>query len=149
MWNSSLKLFPSSKIDFWPFLKLQKMEFGLQKIAWNWFIWFHEFFWHGLIIIIWPTMYLLHYLSIFGLLWTQRSKAASWFGMSMLAQGWVSRDGSDIMLVNGIKVDAKVLFWKIGWLILAMDSVIDRKKHLAISNITINLTKLCLSLNFL
>ena len=24
----SFKLFPSSKIDFWPFLKLQKMEFG-------------------------------------------------------------------------------------------------------------------------
>ena len=33
-WNcisSSFKLFPSSKNDFWPFLKLQKMEFG-QKI---------------------------------------------------------------------------------------------------------------------
>ena len=30
-WNcisGSFKLFPSSKIDFWPFLKLQKMEFG-------------------------------------------------------------------------------------------------------------------------
>ena len=27
----SFKLFPSSKNDFWPFLKLQKMEFG-QKI---------------------------------------------------------------------------------------------------------------------
>ena len=23
--------FPSSKIDFWPFLKLQKMEFGQKK----------------------------------------------------------------------------------------------------------------------
>ena len=36
-WNcifDSFKLFPSSKIYFWPFLKLQK---------WNWFIWFHEF----------------------------------------------------------------------------------------------------------
>ena len=34
LWNyifGSFKLFPSSKIDFWPFLKLQKMEFG-QKI---------------------------------------------------------------------------------------------------------------------
>ena len=30
-WNcisGSFKLFPSSKIEFWPFLKLQKMEFG-------------------------------------------------------------------------------------------------------------------------
>ena len=27
----SLKFFPSSKIDFWPFLKLQKMEFGQKK----------------------------------------------------------------------------------------------------------------------
>ena len=26
--SGSFKLFPSSKIDFWPFLKLQKMEFG-------------------------------------------------------------------------------------------------------------------------
>ena len=28
----SFELFPSSKIDFWPFLKLQKMEFGQKKI---------------------------------------------------------------------------------------------------------------------
>ena len=37
-WNcifGSFKLFPSSKIDFWPFLKLQKMEFGQKKI----FLW--------------------------------------------------------------------------------------------------------------
>ena len=32
------------KIDFWPFLKLQKIEFGLQNYLWNWLIWFHEFF---------------------------------------------------------------------------------------------------------
>ena len=38
------KLFPSSKIDFCPFLKLQKMEFGQNNYSWNWFIWFHEFF---------------------------------------------------------------------------------------------------------
>ena len=47
MWNcifGSFKLFPSSKIAFWPFLKLQKIEFGEQKISWNWFIWFHKFF---------------------------------------------------------------------------------------------------------
>ena len=34
LWNcifGSFKLFPSSKIDFWPFLKLQKMEFGKKK----------------------------------------------------------------------------------------------------------------------
>ena len=28
-WNC---IFPNSKVDFWPFLKLQKMEFGLKKI---------------------------------------------------------------------------------------------------------------------
>ena len=27
----SFELFPSSKIDFWPFLRLQKMEFGQKK----------------------------------------------------------------------------------------------------------------------
>ena len=27
-----LKLFPSSKTDFWPFLKLPKMKFGQNKI---------------------------------------------------------------------------------------------------------------------
>ena len=27
----SFKLFPSSKIDFWPFFKLQKMDFGQKK----------------------------------------------------------------------------------------------------------------------
>ena len=51
LWNcifGSFKLFPHSKIDFWPFLKLQKMEFGQKKNLWNWFIWFHEFFWPGL-----------------------------------------------------------------------------------------------------
>ena len=27
----SFKLFPRSKVDFWPFLKLQKMELGQKK----------------------------------------------------------------------------------------------------------------------
>ena len=37
-WNciGSFKLFCSSKIDFWPLLKLQKMEFG-QRNSCNWF----------------------------------------------------------------------------------------------------------------
>ena len=43
-----LLLFPSSKIDFWSFLKLQKMTVGQKIFSWNWFIWFHEFFWPGL-----------------------------------------------------------------------------------------------------
>ena len=33
-WNcisGSFKLFPSPKIDFWPFLKLEKMDFGKKK----------------------------------------------------------------------------------------------------------------------
>ena len=30
-WNCIFSSFPSSKIDFWPFLKLQKMEFGQKK----------------------------------------------------------------------------------------------------------------------
>ena len=41
LWNcifGSFKLFPSLKIDIWPFLKLQII------FSWNWFIWFHEFF---------------------------------------------------------------------------------------------------------
>ena len=55
------KVFPSSKIDFWPFLKLQKMDFGQKKFffSWNWFIWFHQFFWPGhFFLIFWPTMQL-------------------------------------------------------------------------------------------
>ena len=40
----SFKLFPSSKIDVWPFLKSQKMEFAQKNYLWNWYFWFHEFF---------------------------------------------------------------------------------------------------------
>ena len=50
-WNcifGSFKHFPSSKIGFWPFLKLQKMNWSKKFFWWNWFIWFHEFFWPGL-----------------------------------------------------------------------------------------------------
>ena len=46
-WNcilAVLNFFHSSKIDFWPFLKLQEMKFGQKNYLWNWFIWFHEFF---------------------------------------------------------------------------------------------------------
>ena len=46
-WNcifDCFNFFPSPKIDFWPFLKLQKMEFGQEKFSWNWFIWLDEFF---------------------------------------------------------------------------------------------------------
>ena len=52
----SFKLFPSSKIDFWPFLRLQKMDFGQKNCSSNWFIWFHEFFWPGHFFIFWPTV---------------------------------------------------------------------------------------------
>ena len=31
--SGSFNLFPSSKIDFWPFLKLQKMEFGQKNFV--------------------------------------------------------------------------------------------------------------------
>ena len=51
-----LNFFHSSKFDFWLFLKLQKMEFGQNKISWNWFIWFHEFFWPGLFYIFWSAV---------------------------------------------------------------------------------------------
>ena len=52
-----MKLFPSSKIDFWPFLKLQNMEFG-QK---NFFVKLNYlislgFFLRGLFLIFWPTV---------------------------------------------------------------------------------------------
>ena len=53
---SCFKLFPSSKIVFWPFLKLQKMEFGQKNFSWNWFIWFQEFFWPERFWTFWPTM---------------------------------------------------------------------------------------------
>ena len=43
-WNYIFGSFSSPKMDFWPFLKLQKMEFGQKNYSWNWFIWFHEFF---------------------------------------------------------------------------------------------------------
>ena len=39
--SGSFKLFSSSKINFWSFLKLQKMEFG-QKNSWNQINQFHE-----------------------------------------------------------------------------------------------------------
>ena len=42
-----LNFFPSSKIAFWPLLKLQKMEFG--QISWNRFIWLPRFFGPGLL----------------------------------------------------------------------------------------------------
>ena len=66
----SFKFFPSSKIDFWPFLKLQKMEFGQKKFPWNWIIWFHEFLaWTGPIIrseeLFKKKSSFWHYLSIF------------------------------------------------------------------------------------
>ena len=48
IFDSFKNFFSSSKIDFWPFLKLQKMEFGQKNFSWNWFIRFHEFFWPGL-----------------------------------------------------------------------------------------------------
>ena len=43
-WNCIFGSFPSSKIDFWPFLKLEKMKFGQKNYSWKWFIRFHEFF---------------------------------------------------------------------------------------------------------
>ena len=53
----SFKLFPSSKIDFWPFLKVQKMEFGpkifFREIALFDFV---SFFWPGIFYIFWPTV---------------------------------------------------------------------------------------------
>ena len=50
----SFKLFPGSKIDFWPFLKLQKMEFG-QK---NFVKLIYEFFGVDFFLIFWPIVYL-------------------------------------------------------------------------------------------
>ena len=46
----SFKLFPSSKIDFWSFLKLQKIEFGLKKFRdIDLFDFTSFFFWTGLL----------------------------------------------------------------------------------------------------
>ena len=58
-WNcifGSFKLFPSSKIDFWPFLKSQKMEFGQKKIFVKLIYLISRVFWPGLFWIFWPTM---------------------------------------------------------------------------------------------
>ena len=44
----SFKLFPSTKIDSWPFLKLQKKEFGQEKFREIDLFDFPEFFWPGL-----------------------------------------------------------------------------------------------------
>ena len=60
-WNcilGSFKLFPSKKIDFWPFLKWQKMEFDQKDFSWNWNIWFHEFFLAWTFLNFWPTVIL-------------------------------------------------------------------------------------------
>ena len=57
MWNcisANFNLIPSSKIDFWPFLNLQKMDLWQKKISWNWFIWFHEFYGPGPFSNFWP-----------------------------------------------------------------------------------------------
>ena len=40
--------FPSSKIDFWPILKLQKMEFGQKKLFLKLIYLFSRVFWPGL-----------------------------------------------------------------------------------------------------
>ena len=47
-WNcisGSFKLFPYTKIDFWPFLKSRKMEFRPKKPSWSLVNQFHDFFW--------------------------------------------------------------------------------------------------------
>ena len=74
LWNcisGSFELFPSSKIDFWPVLELQKMELG-QK---NFFrrihlfeFWFHDFFllW-TFFLIFWPTVHILKLVAWLGL----------------------------------------------------------------------------------
>ena len=43
--SRKFKHFPSSKIDFWPFLKVQKMDFGQKNFLWNWFLFFIWFWW--------------------------------------------------------------------------------------------------------
>ena len=53
------KLFPSSKIDFWPFLKLQEMDFGQKKF-------FRETDLFDL-----KSFFGLEFLKFFGPLWSQ------------------------------------------------------------------------------
>ena len=54
-----LNFFPVQKLIFWPFLKLQKMDFGQKVFSWNWFIWFQKFFCPGLFKFFCPTVH--HY----------------------------------------------------------------------------------------
>ena len=51
-----LKLFPTSKIDFWPFLKLPKMEFGQKKNSFEIDLFDFTSFLFGLFLIFWPAM---------------------------------------------------------------------------------------------
>ena len=46
--SGSFKLFPSSKIDFWPFLKLQKKEVSQKNFREIELFDFTSFFWPGL-----------------------------------------------------------------------------------------------------
>ena len=52
----SFILFPSSKIIFWPFWKLQKMDFGETKFREIDLFDFMSFFWPGLFHMFWSTM---------------------------------------------------------------------------------------------
>ena len=55
-WNCIFGSFPSSKIDFWPFLKSQKMEFAQKIIREIDLFDFTSFFLPGLFKIFWPTV---------------------------------------------------------------------------------------------
>ena len=57
-WNcifGSFQLFPSSKMDFWPFLKLQKKKWNLAKNKFR-EIDFTSFFGRNFFLIFWPTV---------------------------------------------------------------------------------------------
>ena len=49
-------LFPSSKIDFWPFFEIAKNGIWSKKFHDIDVFDFMSFFWTGLLLILWPTM---------------------------------------------------------------------------------------------
>ena len=88
------KHFPSSEIVFWPFLKLQKMEFGQKKFSWNWFIWFHKFF-------------VLDFFKFSGLLWTTQN---------LMLRVWSKKEGE-----RGTEKSRQWIF-RFHWFQLGLDS---------------------------
>ena len=54
-----LNFFPVQNLIFGHFWNGQKWNLVKKFFSWNWIIWFHEFFWPGLFLIFWPTVWFM------------------------------------------------------------------------------------------